>query len=100
VRCALVLVQVSGSAIASSGNWKGSTVTIGTDVLIAGLATQVATFAFFMAIIVRFHVLTRRERDVKAGEKWRKMLFAIYVSSILIIVGELPHHWQVQDDSD
>jgi hypothetical protein len=84
------LVQASGSAIASSGNWKGSAVIIGTDVLIAGLATQVATFAFFMAIVVRFHVLTRRERDVQAGEKWRKILFAVYVSSILIIVSNCP----------
>jgi len=80
------LIQVSGSGIASSGNWKGSTVVIGTNVLLAGLATQVVTFLFFMAIIIKFHLISRQETKVDAGDAWRKILFAVYLSSVLIIV--------------
>jgi len=83
------LIQVSGSVIASSGNWKGKTVDIGTDVLIVGLATQLLTFAFFVAIIVKFHALTRVAVREDVSDGWRQMLFAVYISSVLIIVGIL-----------
>jgi hypothetical protein len=86
------LIQVSGSGIASSGNWKGTTVTIGTDVLIAGLATQVATFAFFMTIIIKFHLMAKAAVRLDAGNAWRKMLFAVYFSSALIIVSVMRFH--------
>lgn len=61
--------------------------TVGTNVLIMGLATQVATFAFFMAIVRRFHLITR-EGAVKpeAGDGWGRVLKAVYISSVLIIV--------------
>lgn len=60
---------------------------IGTDVLIVGLATQVVTFAFFLGIVGRLHSLTRRgEFRVDAGEGWRMILQAVYISSTLIIV--------------
>jgi hypothetical protein len=86
------LIQVSGSGIASSGNWQGSTVKIGTDVLIVGLATQVVTFAFFVGIVGRFHHLTR-QGEVKddAGRGWRLVLKAVYISSALIIVSSTGH---------
>ena len=60
---------------------------IGTNVLIVGLATQVLTFAFFVGVVVRFHILTREGRvreDVGLG--WRSVLRAVYISSTLIIV--------------
>ncbi|KAH8819843.1 RTA1 like protein-domain-containing protein [Xylogone sp. PMI_703] len=81
------LIQVSGSGIASSGNWEGSTVTVGEDVLIVGLASQVATFIFFLAIVSRFHRLTKVEtiRDDQAGG-WRVVLKAVYISSTLILI--------------
>jgi hypothetical protein len=49
------LLQGSGSGIASSGNWEGTTSKIGIDVVIVGLALQVATFAFFLLITALFH---------------------------------------------
>jgi hypothetical protein len=81
------LIQVSGAGIASSQNWDGQTLKIGENILIAVLAIQVATFGFFLAIVGRFHLLTRAggvRND--AGEGWRKVLKAVYISSILIIV--------------
>jgi hypothetical protein len=83
------LIQASGSGIASSGNWKGNTVKIGTDVLIVGLAVQVATFALFMGIVGKFHALTGSEVREEAGGGWRKVLMAVYISSGLIIVSLL-----------
>ncbi|KAE9363313.1 RTA1 like protein [Stipitochalara longipes BDJ] len=81
------LIQVSGSGIASSGNWKGSTVKIGVDVLMAGLGVQLATILFFCCVVRRFHVLTRRGHVISsAGEGWRKILMAVYVSSGLIVI--------------
>jgi hypothetical protein len=61
-------------------------VKIGTDVLIVGLAVQVATFALFMGIVGRFHALTTGGVREEAGSGWEKVLKAVYVSSALIIV--------------
>jgi hypothetical protein len=79
---------VSGSGIASSNNWEGDIVHIGTNVLIVGLATQVATFIFFVAIVIRFHQFTREVGGVRedAGRGWKPVLHAVYISSALIIV--------------
>lgn len=61
---------------------------IGTDVLIVGLATQVATFVFFVAIVTQFHRFTQTAGGVRedAGEGWKQVLYAVYISSALIIV--------------
>jgi hypothetical protein len=82
-----LLIQVSGSAIASSSSWTGSTVGTGENILIAGLATQVLTFGFFLAVMVRFHLLTRihGEKETAPG-RWRRMMNAVYVSCSLIMV--------------
>jgi hypothetical protein len=64
-------------------------VKIGTDVLIVGLAVQVATFALFMGIVGRFHALTGRGVREEARGGWEKVLKAVYVSSGLIIVSLL-----------
>jgi len=80
------LIQVSGSGIASSNNWRGKTEKIGVNVLIAGLSTQLATILFFVVIVGVFGkraVLERQARD-QAPEGWRKVLAAISISSTLI----------------
>ncbi|KAF7157604.1 hypothetical protein CNMCM5623_001978 [Aspergillus felis] len=50
-----VLTQGSGSGIASSGSWKGSSKDTGIGVLIGGLVLQVVTFAAYLVIMVWFH---------------------------------------------
>lgn len=79
---------MSGSGIASSGNWEGSNATLGQNVLIAGLATQLATFMFFVGILRRFHQLANIEGRADAPKGWRKVLLAVYVSSALVIVSQ------------
>lgn len=54
--------------------------------MIAGLATQLGTFAFFMLVLGRFHQLANKGTRGDAPEGWRKMVQAVYVSSALIIV--------------
>lgn len=82
-----LLIQASGSAIAASNNWEGDTVKIGENVLIGGLALQLVTFSFFLVIVWRFHVLVGKEGvNAGAGEGWRKVLWAVYVSCSMIIV--------------
>jgi hypothetical protein len=67
-------------------------VKIRTNVLIVGLATKVATLAFFLGIVWHFHNLKKEEKvRAEAWKGWRKAMMAVYISSALIIVSfELP----------
>ena len=59
--------------------------------LIAGLAIQVATFFFFMAIMGKFYQLTRSgEIRGGIGEDWKKVLISVSISSALIMVSSSP----------
>ncbi|KAF2467091.1 RTA1-domain-containing protein [Lindgomyces ingoldianus] len=80
------LIQASGSGIASSGSWEGNTAKIGTNVLIGGLSTQVATFVWFLAIVMRFWSHTHAEVKPDAPRGWFRVLQAIWISSCLILV--------------
>lgn len=85
-----LLIQASGSGIASSGNWEGDEAKTGTNVLIGGLVLQVATFAWFLSIVVRFWVVTKHGVKEGAPKGWRVVGYAIWVSSVLILVRRDP----------
>lgn len=79
VGCDIVsfLVQAGGSGVAASGNWEGDDAKTGEDILLAGLATQVATFVFFVAMLLAFHrrvALVGERTDSPRG--WRKVCSA------------------------
>jgi hypothetical protein len=80
------LIQGSGSGIASSADWTGDTAKIGQDVLIAGLVFQLVSFSIFLAVFGRFHFLANRFESEDAPKGWKKVVRAVYVSSICIIV--------------
>ena len=63
-------------------------VRIGENILIAGLALQLATFSFFFVIVARFHMLATGSLGVHegAGNGWKQVLGAVYISSGMIIV--------------
>jgi hypothetical protein len=90
VGCDIVsfLIQVSGSGIASSNNWVGKEEKIGVDLLIVGLATQLATIIIFNAVVVAFSRKAVWEGGAKedAPIGWKKVLATISVSSTLITV--------------
>lgn len=80
------MTQGAGSAIAASGNWQGSSRTAGIDVLLVGLALQLATFTFFLVITWRF---VCRVRIVVGGgfePNLKKMLTGVWVAAILVEV--------------
>jgi len=56
VTCDIVtlLIQVTGTSVAASQNWEGSPATIGSNILIAGLAAQTAALAVFISVISSF----------------------------------------------
>lgn len=90
VTCDIVafLIQGSGSGIASSNDWAGEEERIGRYVLIGGLSFQFLAFSFFLTVFFRFHFLGNRYEAETAPKNWRKLVVAVYVSSILIMVGE------------
>ena len=64
---------------------------IGVDVLMVGLAVQLATFLVFFLIVGKFHRLVRGAKGIEnvraeAGEGWKRVLLAVEVSSGLIVV--------------
>jgi hypothetical protein len=85
------LIQVSGSGIASSNNWTGNVESIGVDVLIVGLATQLATILVFGVIVAIFFKKAIRDNEARtdAPVGWKKVLAAIVLSIILIAVSYL-----------
>lgn len=90
VACDIIafLVQGSGSGIASSDNWTGPNEKLGRYVLIGGLVFQLIAFSLFLAVFGRFHFLANRYEVADAPKGWRRLLIAVYCSSILIMVSK------------
>lgn len=84
-------IQGNGSGVASSGDWVGEKADIGTNILIGGLAFQFIAFSLFLCVFGRFHYLANERAADSAPVGWRKLVLAVYVSSILIMVGS-PFH--------
>jgi hypothetical protein len=79
-------VQGAGSTVASSNEWTGEQERIGRLILVGGLAFQFVAFSLFLCVFRRFHVIANRYEVVDAPAGWRKLVLAVYVSSILIMV--------------
>ncbi|EED13336.1 RTA1 domain protein, putative [Talaromyces stipitatus ATCC 10500] len=63
----LFLTQASGSGIASSNNWTGSSKDAGIGVLIGGLVLQLVTFVLFLVLVIWYNARLaplREERRV------------------------------------
>jgi hypothetical protein len=80
-----VLTQGSGSGIASSGNWEGSTKDTGIRVLIGGLVLQVVTFATYLVIMVWFHWRARAEGH-QLPHGVRMVMRGVYIAGFFIMV--------------
>ncbi|KAJ3497985.1 hypothetical protein NLG97_g1481 [Lecanicillium saksenae] len=80
------IVQGNGSAIASSSNWTGPKEEIGRYTMIGGLLLQLLAFALFLAVFGRFHFFANRVALPDAPAGWRKVVRAVYISSIAIMI--------------
>lgn len=80
------LTQCSGSGIASSGNWEGNMKDIGTNVLIVGLALQLATFTVFLTVMARFVRRVIRRRDAGFSPCVKKVMIGANIASCFVQV--------------
>ncbi|KAM0740620.1 hypothetical protein ACQRIT_005804 [Beauveria bassiana] len=80
------VVQGNGSAIASTGNWRGPKEKPDRYTLISGLLLQLLAFGLFLAVFGHFHFLANRFAVPDAPVGWRKIVRAVYISSIAIMI--------------
>ena len=85
-----ILIQVSGTTISAGSNWVGPTADIGSDILLAGLAIQTLTIAFFITIVLRFGGRRILSIGSKPGHEHLKGLKSTFISSVFIEVGHIP----------
>ncbi|CAE6462303.1 unnamed protein product [Rhizoctonia solani] len=78
-----ILTQASGGSMLSGDDF--SSIKIGRTILIVGLAFQVVAFGIFMFIALAFDLKTRRNLGDKMSPI-RPLIWAFYVSAILIII--------------
>ena len=82
-----LLIQCSGSGVAASENWVGNT---GINVLIAGLALQLATNVVFMVLVNVFlkRSLVNGVVSRESPADWKVVLWVIVVSITLVFVSK------------
>ncbi|KAM3562974.1 hypothetical protein MY1884_001519 [Beauveria asiatica] len=80
------VVQGNGSAIARTGNWRGPEEKIGRYTLIGGLLRQLLAFGLFLAVFGSFNFLANRFAVSDTPVGWRKVVRAVYISSIVIMI--------------
>ncbi|KAF3385883.1 hypothetical protein DPV78_012447 [Talaromyces pinophilus] len=79
------LTQASGSGLASSNDWTGSTKDAGIGVLIFGLALQLVTFLLFLVLVVWYDVRVGPTKS-SGRDEVRSVLTGIYISGFFITV--------------
>ena len=88
------LVQVSGGIILSGTNQPAHLLAIGKDIYMSGIGMQQLFILFFVGMVISFH---RRMVELEADgrlygtgkEKWRGLVYALYISLLLISVSPL-----------
>ena len=80
------LTQASGSGVAASGNWQGNLKIVGTDVLLVGLALQLATFTFFLLVTWRFVCRVRALNTIEFDIATKRVLKGVWIASAFVEV--------------
>jgi hypothetical protein len=82
------LVQASGSGLASNND--NSVVKVGLDILLVGMALNLASFTLFISLVVYFDRATRRAYKTANMERpFLPVLRAIYISWVFVMVRHL-----------
>ncbi|QKX53001.1 uncharacterized protein TRUGW13939_00072 [Talaromyces rugulosus] len=81
------LTQASGSGIASSNDWQGTSKDAGIGVLIAGLVLQLVTFSIFLILVIWYHIriIPLSSTDTRSSEA-RLLLNGMYIAGFFITV--------------
>lgn len=95
------LCQGAGSGIAASNNWTGETKTLGTNVLIFGLAAQLATFTLYVIVLALFCQRIsagsgggsdhEKRREYGFNPLHKQVVKGIWIASVLIEVSRKCH---------
>ena len=84
------LLQGAGSGIAASNNWTGNTKSIGVNLLLTGLAGQLATFTVFLVLLWRFGSLLRSSSNTTYGKAEKRIVQSIWIAGIFVQVRQTP----------
>ncbi|CAG7555143.1 unnamed protein product [Fusarium equiseti] len=82
------LAQSGGGGMLASAKSKDN-VEMGENMIVGGLFIQIIFFGFFMVVTVVFHMRIRSRptsRSLVLSTPWEKLIFILYVSSLLILV--------------
>jgi hypothetical protein len=83
-----LLTQTAGAGLASNKTAKRSALDTGKDVLMAGLALQVATISIFLIVVFGFHQRARFVENENSSDKgWKKVILGVYIAATLVQVG-------------
>ncbi|KUL89241.1 hypothetical protein ZTR_03691 [Talaromyces verruculosus] len=81
------LTQASGSGLASSNDWTGSTKDAGIGVLIFGLGLQLVTFLLFLVLVIWYDVRVAPTKS-SGRDEVRSVLTGIYIAGFFITVSK------------
>lgn len=82
------LTQASGSGLASSNDWTGSTKDAGIGVLIFGLGLQLVTFVLFLGLVIWYDFRVAPTKSTGRDEV-RSVLRGIYIAGFFITASKL-----------
>ena len=87
-------IQVAGAGVLSSAGSDSDKAKLGENILLAGLAVNLASFAIFCFQIFYFDYRTRKVPPPIAGgglftKGWRQFLYIIYISSFLVLIRQI-----------
>ncbi|KAI5275899.1 RTA1-domain-containing protein [Aureobasidium subglaciale] len=81
---ACFIAQGAGGGLLSSAK-KASKISLGQNIILAGLILQIVIFFLFVVVAVNFHIRMRSHSRTSASN-WQRKLLGLYVVSILIAV--------------
>lgn len=94
------LTQCSGSGIASSGNWEGDLKEVGTNVLLVGLALQLATFSVFLFVLATFVRRVNKSSDSGFNPRVKKVILGVWIAGAFVQVRHLPAPLALRSSAD
>lgn len=81
-----LITQGAGSGIAASARWQGSSGAAGVDVLVVGLALQLATVTVFLVVTWQFVGRLSVAGGGRFEPSLKKMVIAVWITAIMVEV--------------